>query len=223
MQRLRRHLIFLYKMKKNQFLYTAAMLIPVCAATMMGCGSSKKLSGEQEIADNACEVLANEKLTMRVYGEGQHFDKMSATSIAEATARATWQRRIEVAIKNATDLQTDQHTKYGGDEKSSSSASDQRAGSNVYVQAIAQGIAANLVVIKTCKYMLPNQQFKIGVTLEYILASQSLQNRLQRKLEIDYRRRKKPAWTLTFRDTASMWNRSSQNKADSMHYMDAVI
>jgi hypothetical protein len=156
-------------MKTKHFLI--AVMAVTASVLMMACGSKKQAlqatTGQVAIEQDVCEKLQEEKPAVRASGVGEHFKEMTARNIAEAQARGQFVRALEAKIKTSTAQDAGGYSLYAGDSTSGNSVDDQMAKANDFVQSIANDVAANMVLIKTSKYILPNKQYKVYVCLEY--------------------------------------------------------
>jgi hypothetical protein len=155
---------------RKMYLGIACAAISSAAVIMTGCGSSKSVSdssGKTAYVSNECETLQEAKPMTRAVGKGTHFKEMTARNIAEAQSRAQFARAIAAAVKTATDEQGYSFELYSGDAKAGDAVTDQGSKSNDLVSSVANEVVANTVIIKTCKFQLPNNQFEIWVCLEY--------------------------------------------------------
>lgn len=149
------------------------MAVMAVAASVMitACGSKKQglqtTTGQVAIEQDVCEQLQEDKPAVRAVGVGEHFKEMTARNIAEAQARGQFVRTLEAKIKTATTEEALGYAGYSADSTSGNSVTDQGAKANDFVQSIANDVAANMVLIKTSKYILPNKQYKVYVCLEY--------------------------------------------------------
>lgn len=149
------------------------MAVMAVGASVMitACGNKKQglqaTTGQVAIEQDVCEQLQEDKPAVRAVGVGEHFKEMTARNIAEAQARGQFVRMLESKIKTSTAQDAGGYSLYAGDSASGNSMDDQMAKANDFVQSIANDIAANMVLIKTSKYILPNKQYKVYVCLEY--------------------------------------------------------
>jgi hypothetical protein len=173
-------------MKKN-YLKIAAMA--TCASVMVtACGGSKQIAvssvtGEQEMKQNICQTMQEEKPEVRAYGEGTHFKLMTARNIAEAQARAQFARAIRSAATSGTREEAEGMEQYSGNKEQGESRTDQGAGSNDVVTSAANEVVANTVVIKTYQATLPNKQYKVAVCIEYREGVSALATAVAKKIE----------------------------------------
>lgn len=144
------------------------LIIASVLATGMftSCGGSKQTVTQgspimQEIAieNNECEELQIQKPDIRAVGEGISKRDSRATSLAEAQARAQFQRTLESIIKTS---QGEEGVRHGG-----INGSDEGEISNDNVLAIAQGVVKNLVIIKKSKFLRADGSYHVYVCLEY--------------------------------------------------------
>jgi hypothetical protein len=171
-------------MKKILFLAALA----VCASVMVtGCKSSKSsqssVVGAQEIKQNVCEELQQEKPATRAVGTGTHFKESTARNIAETQARAQFARAVASAITASTTEEALGMEQYSGDTKSGNKVTDQGAGVNDFATSIAEQTIANTVIIKTVKYLLPNNQYEVWVCLEYQAGVEALAANVAKKVQ----------------------------------------
>jgi hypothetical protein len=156
-------------MKKN---YVKIAFVALVASGMMTACGSKKVSlesttGQRAIEQDVCERIQEDKPLTRAVGIGEHFKEATARNVAEVQARAQFARAIAAKIKTSTAQDAGGYSQYSGDRTSGNSVDDQMAKINDFAQSIADEIVAGMVVIKTSKYILPNQQYKVYVCLEY--------------------------------------------------------
>lgn len=130
------------------------------------CGGSKQaatqnspIMQEIEVENNACEELQEQKPDVRAVGEGISKRDSRATALAEAQARAQFQRTIESLVKTA---QGEEGVIHGG-----VAGNDEGEISNDKVLAIAEGVVKNMVIIKKSKFMRADGSYHVYVCLEY--------------------------------------------------------
>lgn len=135
------------------------------------CGSTKKVSNTtpygQKLEEETCISLYKKNPTVRAYGMASHFKESSATSLAEAQARAMFSRKIESAVLAATEEVGVSLEQYAGGIADGQYVSDQSSEGNTYVTTIAQQIVRNTHTIETSRYYGNNRQFTVYVCMEY--------------------------------------------------------
>jgi uncharacterized alkaline shock family protein YloU len=156
-------------MKTKHFL--VAVMALGASVMITACGSKKQAlqttTGQVAIEQDVCEKIQEEKPAVRAVGVGEHFKEMTARNIAEVQARGQFARMLGSKIKTSTAQDAGGYSLYSGDSTSGDSVDDQMAKANDFVQSITSEVAANMVLIKTSKYILPNKQYKVYVCLEY--------------------------------------------------------
>lgn len=147
------------------------------------CGSTKKVSNTtpygQKIEEETCISLYKKKPTLRAYGMASHFKESTATSLAEAQARAMFARKIESAVLSATEEVSVSLEQYAGGIADGQSVSDQSAEGNSYVTTIAQQVVRNTHTIETSRYYGDNRQFTVYVCMEYYGTDSELVNQIE--------------------------------------------
>jgi hypothetical protein len=150
---------------KKVFIFAA---IAACSGVMVsGCGSGKKVTQGTVVQQNICEEMYEKKPATRAVGQGTHFKEQTARNIAEVQARAQFARAISAQIKTATSEEAVGYDLYSGDVASGNAVSDQGAKQNDFAQSIANETVNSMVVIKTYKLLLPNNQYTVWVCMEY--------------------------------------------------------
>ena len=142
-------------------LLTAGMLVSCGGSKQVASSSSSdsKIIKEMALEDNECEELQYQKPDIRAVGDGISKRDSRATALAEAQARAQFQRTIESMIKTAQGEEGVRHEGING--------SDEGAISNDMVTAIAEGVVKNMVIIKRSKFMRADGSYHVYVCLEY--------------------------------------------------------
>lgn len=187
-------------MKKFLFLSSWATIV-----VMVACSSSKSTpstpSGApasvvrstvgEVLPEEVCYVLAEEAPSIRKVGNGQHFKESSAKNLAEAQARGEFARSMAAAILSATEELGVSLDLYAGDANEGMMVRDQSSESGDYVMSIASEIVKNTHVIKTSRYIKPNNQYNVYVCLEYMGGEnqmvQDIEDALKEKISPDQR------------------------------------
>jgi hypothetical protein len=163
--------------------------IAACAGAVSSCGGPKPLSqqsatGFVDMEKDACQTMAEEKPDIRAYGSGQHFKEMTARNIAETQARGQFARAIATAITASTDDKGNASVAYDSDTQAADIREAQNAGSDDWVNGIAQEEIRNTAVIhSTKKYNPTTKQYLIAVCLEYREGVSALATSIARKVE----------------------------------------
>jgi hypothetical protein len=172
-------------MKAKHFLITVTAV--AASALITACGSNKQslqgTTGQVAIEQDICEKMQEEKPIVRAVGVGEHFKEMTARNVAEAQARAQFVRMLASKIKTSTAQDAGGYSLYSGDNTSGNSVDDQMAKINDFAQSIANEVVANMVTIKTSKYILPNNQYKVYVCLEYQAGVSELAASIAKRVE----------------------------------------
>lgn len=136
------------------------------AGMFTSCGGSKQavtqsspIMQEMALESNECEELQYQKPDVRAVGEGVSKRDSRATALAEAQARAQFQRTIESLVKTT---QGEEGVRHGG-----VAGNDEGEISNDMVLAIAEGVVKNMVIIKKSKFMRADGSYHVYVCLEY--------------------------------------------------------
>lgn len=150
------------------------LLVILAAALMVSCGTTKTTSAQKKaqaeevlLPLDACEEYAMEKPAKRAAGVGTHFKEQTATSIAQAQARANLARALQTQIITATEEFGGSHELFSADGTSSESATDQSAKASDQVMAFAKENIKGAVMVKKTRYKTANNQFKVYVCVEY--------------------------------------------------------
>jgi hypothetical protein len=171
-------------MKTRMIFFTAVAVI--LGVMVAGCGSSKSQSsvaGAKEIKQNACEEYQLASPATRAVGTGTHFKEATARNIAEVQARAQFARAIATAITASTSEEAMGYEQYSGEVKTGDKVTDQGSKVNDMAQGIAKETIANTVVVKTVKFLLPNNQYEVWVCLEYQAGVEALASNVAKKVQ----------------------------------------
>jgi hypothetical protein len=158
-------------MKTLKFFVGAA----VAALVLASCGASKNTVTEKQapkvdgtlLESNACMDLVDQNPAVRQWGNGKSFNQSTAVAMAEADARSKFASALEAKIKAATEQNTIDWTKYSGSDTEGASVTDNGTKLNNLIHSVANQTITNTKTIKTLRYMLPNRQYNVYVTLEY--------------------------------------------------------
>jgi hypothetical protein len=164
-----------------------AALAVILGVMMASCGSSKasqsSVAGAKEIQQNVCEEYQQASPATRAVGTGTHFKESTARNIAEVQARAQFARAIASAITTSTSEEAMGYEQYSGDVKSGDKVTDQGSKVNDLAQGIAKETIANTVVVKTVKFLLPNNQYEVWVCVEYQQGVEALASNVAKKVQ----------------------------------------
>ncbi|GEM_PF-1128795 len=121
----------------------------------------------QQLEQDICEILQEEKPGLRAVGNAQHFKLSTAKNMAALQARAELAAALETMIINAMRDGTTQDQQYAGDNQQGKSVTDGLGVSEQDLKALANGIVKNTVIIKTSTYLKSNRQYNVYVCVEY--------------------------------------------------------
>lgn len=157
-------------------------LLLVCS-----CGSSKPvpMAGPTKVklALDECQELAQQKPSIRAWGEGINFGLSEATEYAELSARSKFARAIATAVETAQSSDNDSYRKSSTDTKSGMTVRDEEAKQNSMSIAIAKETVKNAVIIKTSQYQQVDGSYQVFVCLEYQAGVAQLAKDLTKKVE----------------------------------------
>ncbi|MDR3184488.1 MAG: hypothetical protein LBT49_03685 [Prevotellaceae bacterium] len=166
-----------------------SVMAVVAGLVMSACGGSKPISqqsatGFVDMEKNICQTMAEEKPDIRAYGSGQHFKEMTARNIAETQARGQFARAIATAMTASTDENANASVGYDSDTNAAAIKEQQNAGSNDWVNGIAEAEIRNTAVIHSTRQFNPTtKQYLIFVCLEYREGVSALATSIARKVE----------------------------------------
>lgn len=121
----------------------------------------------QEVKQDICEIMAEEKPGRRACGNGQHFKLANAKNIAALQARAELAASMNTVILNTLRDGAVQDEQYVGDESTARMVYDGLGVSEQDVKAAINAVVQNTVIIKTSTYLKPNKQYNVFVCVEY--------------------------------------------------------
>ncbi len=157
--------------------------IPVTALMLTSCGGSKpavqptqpsqSIFQEAKQTQDECEMLQEQQPDIRAYGMGISRDASRAKQLAESDARASYVRTLESVVKSAEEVFGSGYNNNGG--------KDEAGLDNTMRMTIAQGVARNMVIIKSERFIRADGSYRVAVCLEYRGDRKQLANDLAQK------------------------------------------
>lgn len=181
---------------KNKNIFRVIALCVIATAMFCACGSSQKTvtpggttkgttptPDGLDLGSNECIDLAEQSPVVRAWGNAKHWDLSDAVNFAEDDARGKMAAAISTKIIRASEKSGFDIYKHIQSDTSGNTVSDGGTQRNKNLRTLTDGVIENTVVIKTKRFMLPNRNYNVYVTIEFQGGVSAMSKTIENKLE----------------------------------------